>query len=151
MYNHIMYNIVTHFPSPLFPHCSTTMRFLTKKLLKWPVSSLYIYIICYYCYILTFSNVMDCLTLHLASSELYIHVGYYHLIFLHLPVSGIVACFTRTTSLFTVIIVVCSLESMCVPCFIVIGYCVSELHAHYCNILPEAVYCIVYKNFYTFV
>ena len=37
-----------------------------------------------------------------------------------------------------VIIVVCSLKSMCVPSFIVIGYCVSELHGHtcpYCNVL----------------
>ena len=53
-------------------------------------------------------------------------------------------CFTRTTlftTMFTVIIVVCSLKSMCVPSFIVIGYCVSELHGRYCNILPEAVYC----------
>ena len=73
-------------------------------------------------------------------------------VFLHLPVSGIVnampehvyCCFTRTTlftTMFTVIIVVCSLKSMCVPSFIVIGYCVSELHGRYCNILPEAVYC----------
>ena len=47
------------------------------------------------------------------------------------------------TTLFTVIIVVCSLKSMCVPSFIVIGYCVSELHGHTCpyrNVLPEAVY-----------
>ena len=32
---------------------------------------------------------------------------------------------------------------MCVPSFIVIGYCVSELHGHTCpnrNVLPEAVY-----------
>ena len=53
-------------------------------------------------------------------------------------------CFTRTTlftTMFTVIIVVCSLKSMCVPSFIVIGYCVSELHGCYCNVLPEAVYC----------
>ena len=28
------------------------------------------------------------------------------------------------------LIVVCSLKSMCVPSFIVIGYCVSELHGH---------------------
>ena len=28
------------------------------------------------------------------------------------------------------------IESMCV-----IGYCVSELHGHICNVLPEAVYC----------
>ena len=41
-------------------------------------------------------------------------------------------------------VVVCSLKSMCVPSFIVIGYCVSELHGHicrYCNVLPEAIYC----------
>ena len=30
---------------------------------------------------------------------------------------------------------------MCVSSFIVIGYCVSELHGHYCNVLPEAIYC----------
>ena len=46
--------------------------------------------------------------------------------------------------LYTVNIVVCALKSMCVPCFILIGYCVSELHSHicpYCNVWPEAVYC----------
>ena len=32
------------------------------------------------------------------------------------------------------------LESMCVPNFIV-GYCVSELHGPYRNVLPEAVCC----------
>ena len=45
---------------------------------------------------------------------------------------------------FTVIIVVCSLKSMCVPSFVLIGCCVSELHGHlcpYCNVWPEAVYC----------
>ena len=34
-----------------------------------------------------------------------------------------------------------SLKSMCVPGFIVIGYCVSELHGHTCpyrKVLPEA-------------
>ena len=33
---------------------------------------------------------------------------------------------------------------MCIPSFIVIGYCVSVSHGHvcrYCNVLPEAVYC----------
>ena len=52
--------------------------------------------------------------------------------------------------MFTVIIVVCSLKSMCVPSFIVIGYCVSELHDHiicpYRNVLPEAVYCYFTKT-----
>ena len=60
---------------------------------------------------------------------------------------AVYCCFTRTTlftTMFTVIIVVCSLKIMCVPSFIVIGYCVSELHGHrcpYCNVLPEDVYC----------
>ena len=72
-------------------------------------------------------------------------------------------CFTRTTlftTMFTVIIVVCSLKSMCVPRFILIGYCVSELHGHICpyhKVWPEAVYCcfarttIVYRIVYMFV
>ena len=49
----------------------------------------------------------------------------------------------RTTlfTTFTVIIVVCSLKSMCVPSFVVIAYCVSELHGRYCNVLPKAVHC----------
>ena len=55
--------------------------------------------------------------------------------------------FTRTTlftTMFTVIIVVCSLKSRCIPSFFLIGCCVSELHGHICpyrNVLPEAVYC----------
>ena len=46
--------------------------------------------------------------------------------------------------MFTVNIVVCALKSMCVPCFIFIGDCVSELHSYICpyrNVWPEAVYC----------
>ena len=46
--------------------------------------------------------------------------------------------------MFTVIIVVCLLKRMCMPSFILIGCCVSELHGHLCpyrNVLPEAVYC----------
>ena len=42
------------------------------------------------------------------------------------------------------ILVLCSLKSMCVPSFILIGCCVSELHGHlcaHCNVWPEAVYC----------
>ena len=52
--------------------------------------------------------------------------------------------FTRTTlftTLFTVIIVVCSLKGMHIPSFILIGCCVSELHGPYRNVWPEAVYC----------
>ena len=54
-------------------------------------------------------------------------------------------CFTRATlftTMFTIIVLVCSLKSMCIPSFILIGGCVSELHAHVCpyhNIWPRAV------------
>ena len=43
--------------------------------------------------------------------------------------------------MFIMIIVVCSLKSMCTPYF---GRCVSELHGHlgsYCNVWLEAVHC----------
>ena len=46
--------------------------------------------------------------------------------------------------MFTVIIVVCSLKRMCIPNFVMIGFCVSELRGHLCpyrNVWPEAVYC----------
>ena len=46
--------------------------------------------------------------------------------------------------MFTVIVVVCSLKSIHIPSFILIGCCVSELHGHICpyhNVWPEAVYC----------
>ena len=51
---------------------------------------------------------------------------------------------TLFTTMFTVNIVVCALKSMCVPCFMLIGFCVSELHSHICpyrNVWSEAVYC----------
>ena len=51
---------------------------------------------------------------------------------------------TLITTTFTVIIVVWSLKRMCVPSFVLIGCCISELHAHlcpYCNVWPKAVYC----------
>ena len=60
---------------------------------------------------------------------------------------AVYCCFTRTTlftAMFTVVIVACSLKSMCIQSFILIGCCVSELHGPlcpYCNVLPEAVYC----------
>ena len=44
----------------------------------------------------------------------------------------IVVFFTKTT-LFTVIIVVHSLKSTCILSFVLIGSCVSELHAHLCH------------------
>ena len=46
--------------------------------------------------------------------------------------------------MFTIIIVVYFLKSMCISSFILIGCCVSELHGRlcpYCNVWPEAVYC----------
>ena len=44
IYTYIIFIILTHFPPspPLFPHCSITMRFVTKKVLIWLVSSMYI-------------------------------------------------------------------------------------------------------------
>ena len=65
----------------------------------------------------------------------------YHLSFvwLHLLVSeivlpeGVYCCHTRTTlftTIFTVIIVVRLLKSMCIPSFVLIGCCVCELHAY---------------------
>ena len=54
-------------------------------------------------------------------------------------------CFIRTTlftTMFIMIIVVCSFKSICIPYFVLIGRCVSELHGHpYCyrNIWPEAI------------
>ena len=38
---------------------------------------------------------------------------------------------------------VCSLKSICIPSFIMIGSCASEIHAHLCpyrNVWPDAVY-----------
>ena len=86
---------------------------------------------------------------------------------LHLLVSEIAnvlpeavyCCFTRTTctlftTMFTVIIVVCSLKSMCTPSFVLIGCCVSELRGHLCsyrNVWPEAVYCCFTRTTHMFV
>ena len=53
--------------------------------------------------------------------------------------------------MFTVIIVVCSLKSMCIPSFISIGCCVSELHGPLCpyrNVLPEGgCLLLFYRNY----
>ena len=51
---------------------------------------------------------------------------------------------TLFTTMFTVIIVVCLLKRICMPSFVLICCCMSELHGHvcpYCDVLPEAVYC----------
>ena len=58
---------------------------------------------------------------------------------------AIYCCFTLFTTMFTVIIVVRSLmKCMCIPSFVLIGCCVSELNGHICpyrNVWPEAVSC----------
>ena len=41
--------------------------------------------------------------------------------------------------MFTVMIVVCLLKSMCIPRFVLIGCCMSELHGHLC---PIIMYCL---------
>ena len=45
---------------------------------------------------------------------------------------------TLFTTMFTVIIVVCSLKRMCIPSFVLIGYYV---YGPYRNVWPEAIYC----------
>ena len=60
-----------------------------------------------------------------------------------------IVVFTRTTlftMMFIVIIVVCSIKSMCIPSCVLIACCVSvsELHGHLCphrNVWPGAIYC----------
>ena len=57
---------------------------------------------------------------------------------------AVYCCFTRTTTMFTVMIGVYFFKRMCIPSFVLIGFCMSELHGHLCpysNVLPEAVYC----------
>ena len=57
---------------------------------------------------------------------------------------AVYCCFTRTTLFTTLFTVVCSLKSMCIQSFILIGCCVSELHGPLCpyrHVWPEAVYC----------
>ena len=46
---------------------------------------------------------------------------------------AVYCCFTTTTFMFTAIIVVWSLKSMCLPRFLFIGCCVSESHAQLAN------------------
>ena len=74
----------------------------------------------------------------LVSSELSVSVSSPSFVALNLPVSDIVKCtavgclFSRTTTMFTVVILVYSLKSSCIRSFIFIGFYVSELHAHLC-------------------
>ena len=65
-----------------------------------------------------------------------------------------VAFFTRITlftTMFIIIILECALKCtcMCIPSFVLIGFCVSELHGYLCpyhNVWPEAVYCCVTRT-----
>ena len=88
-------------------------------------------------------------------SELEVGITSQSFVTVHLLVSEIAnvlpeavyCCFTRTTlftTMFIVMIVVCLLKSMCIPSFVLIGCCMSELHGHLCpyrNVLLEAVCC----------
>ena len=50
--------------------------------------------------------------------------------------------FIEFTTMFNVIILLCSLKNTCITCFVSIGCCASELRGPpYHNVLPEAVYC----------
>ena len=68
---------------------------------------------------------------------------------LHLPgpemakCEGVYCCFTRTIS-FTTTFTHSLMNLLSIPSFVLIKYCLSELHAHlyhYRNIWPEVVYC----------
>ena len=54
---------------------------------------------------------------------------------------------TLFTTMFTVIIVVCSLKNMCIPSFVLIGCCVSELRGHLCPYRNIWRLLLFYKNY----
>ena len=57
---------------------------------------------------------------------------------------AVYCCFTTTTlftRMFSVMIVVCLLKSMCIPSVVLIGCCMSGPLCPLRNVLPEAVYC----------
>ena len=115
-FRQVVYNF--HFPSPsppLFPHCSIVMRFVTNMAGFVHVHTC----TCFYCYILTFSNMTIVIVCMLASSIVYIQVTITSLSF-YLPVSEIVTCCwcyccfrgtictcTLFATVFTVITLVC--------------------------------------------
>ena len=82
----------------------------------------------------------------LISAELLVSLTSPNFIALHFLVSeilreGAYCCITRTTLFTTMFTNVYSLKSACAS-FILIGFCVSELHAHLCphsKVWPEAV------------
>ena len=85
------------------------------------------------------------------SPLLFMHVGHPYISLF--KIQRIFDLLVLFTTMFTVIIVVCSLKSMHMPSVIFIGCCVSELHGHLrpcCNVLPEAVYCCFTKTIILF-
>ena len=98
-----------------------------------------------------FTELFTCLYDHswrfLSRHQVSLLYTFWFLRYLNVLPEAVYFCFTRTTlftTMFTVIIVECLLKRMCMPSFILIGCCVSELHGHLCpyrNVLPEAVYC----------
>ena len=85
----------------------------------------------------------DCLyMIRVRDSLLY---NFWFLRYLNVLPEPVYCCFTRTTlftTTLTFIIVVCSNTSTCIPSFILIGCCVSEIKVHlylYHNVWPEAI------------
>ena len=81
-----------------------------------------------------------CLHVRIISSHVSFVYSFRFLRYLNVLPEG-VYCFTRTT-LFTTMFTM--MKCIYIPSFILIGFCVSELHAHLCpyyNVWPEAVYC----------
>ena len=82
-----------------------------------------------------------------------------HSLVLEIAKCIVYCCVTRTTLFITINVLLWFVyRKLCIPIFVVIGCCLSELHGHLCpyhNVLPEAVYCCTqelhcYKNFYMF-
>ena len=75
--------------------------------------------------------------------------------FLNVLPEGVYCCFTRTTSITTMFIMI--VKCMCIPSFILIGFCISELHVHYVPIVMyglrlfivvlQELYCLQRCNF----
>ena len=108
-----MYN---YYPKPALlpllhpcPHCSSTMRFVNNLASFVRVHTFIEHHYCDYCiYVIRVRSTSPrFVALHRLVSEMYS-----------------LRLFTRTTfSMFTAIIVVCSLKSMCIPSFVFIGCC----------------------------
>ena len=108
--------------STVFPHHSIILRFSTKKL---------IYSVCLctcsYCYTSSFHNVRD------------VYSMYWFCPFNSVSYKAISYClrllfYTQVLQCLDILFVY-SLKSIHIPSFVLIGYCVSELHAHLCPII----------------